>query len=96
MFNLKKECLSLTELNWTVVQLCLAATRLAATQEEAIMLGEDLDSEGETREAVISRAVAARDAAVESKNKAEVELASNRIDLMQVMRFVFSMLQVMT
>ena len=74
------------------MQLCLAATRLAATQEEAIMLGEDLDSEGETREAVISRAVAARDAAVESKNKAEVELASNRIDLMQVMRFVFSML----
>ena len=54
------------------------------------MLGEDLDSEGETREAVISRAVAARDAAVESKNKAEVELASNRIDLMQVMPFVFS------
>ena len=72
------------------MQLCLAATRLAATQEEALMLGEDLDSEGETREAVISRAVAARDAAVESKNKAEVELASNRIDLMQVMPFVFS------
>ena len=57
---------------------------LAAAVEERDMYAEDILASASASHAVIHSAQHKRDLAVEAKNNAEVELAKNRIELMQV------------
>ena len=57
---------------------------LAAAVEERDMYTEDILASASASHAVIHSAQHKRDLAVEAKNNAEVELAKNRIELMQV------------
>ena len=57
---------------------------LAAAVEERDMYAEDILASAAASHAVIHSAQHKRDQAVEAKNAAEVELAKNRIELMQV------------
>jgi len=65
-------------------KLSLASTCLAAAEEEKEILTQDLQNLTLTKEMMIKKAWETRDAAVESKNAAEVDLARNRIEMMQV------------
>ena len=60
--------------------------RLAAAEEEREMLKKDVEESSLSKESLIKSAWSSRDAAVERKNVAEVELARTRIESMQVIR----------
>ena len=58
--------------------------RLAAAEEEREILKKDVEESSLSKESLIKSAWSSRDAAVERKNVAEVELARTRIESMQV------------
>ena len=60
--------------------------RLAAAEEEREMLKKDVEESSLSKESLIKSAWSSRDAAVERKNVAEVELARTRIESMQVIK----------
>ena len=59
-------------------------TSLSAVTEERDLLAADIVGSESTKDLVITQACSKRDEAVEAKNKAEVLLAQNRIELLQV------------
>merc|ERR1712142_188074 len=65
-------------------KLSLVSTCLAAAKEDAELLQTDLQNLGLSKEKIIKTAWDKRDAAVDAKNKAEIELAGNRVEMMQV------------
>ena len=62
--------------------------RLKAAEEEREMLKKDVEESSLSKESLIKSAWSSRDAAVERKNVAEVDLARTRIESMQVIRVV--------
>ena len=62
----------------------LLEARLEAAEEERLILKKDVEESSLSRENLIKSAWSSRDAAVERKNLAEVELARARIESMQV------------
>merc|ERR1712062_179527 len=65
-------------------KLCLMTTSLTAVREERDMLAADILETETSKEVIITKACSKRDEAVEAKNHSEVELAKNRIELLQV------------
>ncbi len=59
-------------------------TELRGAEEERDTLRRDLSSSSSSRDELVRKAWEARDAAVKRKNAAEVELARERIGIMQV------------
>ena len=59
-------------------------TRLEAVTEERDLLAADILETETSKDVIITKACSKRDEAVEAKNNAEVELAKNRIELLQV------------
>ena len=62
----------------------LVQSNLAAALEERDMFAEDILEASASKDVIIKKACDKRDEAVEAKNAAEVDLAKNRIELMQV------------
>ena len=60
------------------------STCLSAAEEEKEMLKTDWQNLSLSKEMMIRRAWDSRDAAVDAKNSAEVELSKTRIEMMQV------------
>ena len=67
----------------THFQLVLMNVNLSAVMEERDIFAADI-LDTSTRDVIIKNACDKRDEAVEAKNAAEVDLAKNRIELMQV------------
>ena len=67
----------------THFQLVLMTVNLSAVKEERDMFAADI-LDTSTRDVMIKNACDKRDEAVETKNSAEVDLARQRIELMQV------------
>ena len=59
-------------------------TSLGAVTEERDLLAADILETETSKDLIITKACSKRDEAVEAKNIAEVELAKNRIELLQV------------
>ena len=59
-------------------------TKLEAVTEERDLLAADILETETSKDVIITKACSKRDEAVEAKNNAEVELAKNRIELLQV------------
>ena len=59
-------------------------TSLAAVREERDTLAADILETETSKDLIITKACSKRDEAVEAKNNSEVELAKNRIELLQV------------
>ena len=59
-------------------------TSLGAVTEERDLLAADILETETSKDLIITKACSKRDEAVEAKNSAEVELAKNRIELLQV------------
>ena len=62
----------------------LVQSNLAAALEERDMFAGDILEASTSKDVIIKNACNKRDEAVEAKNAAEVDLAKNRIELMQV------------
>ena len=60
--------------------------RLAAAEEEREILKKDVEESSLSKESLIKSAWSSRDAAVERKNVAEVDLERTGIESMQVIR----------
>jgi len=73
-----------TEIQRIRSKLMMMEARLAAAEEEREMLKKDVEESSLSKESLIKSAWSSRDAAVERKNVAEVELARTRIESMQV------------
>ena len=69
---------------YSIVQLSINEVRLKAVEEERDTIKEDLEGSDRGKDEVIRKAWETRDAAVKRKNAAEVELARERIAVMQV------------
>ena len=67
-----------------LLQLLLLEARLKAAEEERQILKKDVEESSLSKDTLIKSAWSSRDAAVERKNVAEVELARGRIESMQV------------
>jgi len=65
-------------------KLVLMTSNLAAAVEERDMFAADILDANNSKDVIIKNACDKRDEAVEAKNEAEVDLAKNRIELMQV------------
>ena len=65
-------------------QLSITDVRLRATEEERDTLKQDLEGSDLGKDEVIKKAWETRDTAVKRKNASEVELARERIAVMQV------------
>ena len=65
-------------------QLLLLQAKLRAVEEERLILREDADGDSLDKESLIRNAWTSRDKAEQKKNMAEVELARERIEEMQV------------
>ena len=57
---------------------------LSAAEEQCKTLKEDIESSGVSKDELVKKAWEARDAAVNRKNTAEIELAKERVASMQV------------
>ena len=62
----------------------MMTSNLAAAVEERDMFAKDILEAGASKDVIIKNACDKRDEAVEAKNAAEVDLATNRIELMQI------------
>ena len=64
-------------------------SNLSAALEEREIFAADILDMNAGKDVIIKNACDKRDEAVEAKNQAEVELASNRIELMQVFKLSY-------
>ena len=62
----------------------MVEVKLSATEEERDTFKADLAESGLSKDQIVKKAWETRDAAVKRKNAAEVELAKERISVMQV------------
>ena len=62
----------------------MMTSNLAAAVEERDIFAQDIVEAGAGKDVIIKNACDKRDEAVEAKNAAEVDLAKNRIELMQI------------
>jgi len=65
-------------------QLSVLKVELSAAEEQCKTLKEDIESRGISKDEMVKKAWEARDAAVQRKNNAQIELAKERVASMQV------------
>lgn len=65
-------------------QLSVLKVELSAAEEQCKTLKEDIESRGISKDELVKKAWEARDAAVQRKNNAQIELAKERVASMQV------------
>ena len=73
-----------TNFNLFFFQLSVLKVELSAAEEQCKTLKEDIESRGISKDEMVKKAWEARDAAVQRKNNAQIELAKERVASMQV------------